>query len=168
MATKHTRTSTIATQTTNLQNIALALLLQLNPEAYNKNRFSTSSKNCSSGGDLKRRSYTHADLRLGDLRRGPAVLRKALPAGTRLTLFSDDKPARFFTVIKFWLDETSGVALALEGGVPAYRVEDEEGRTHLLIHLPIEEEDDDRWCLWRPDLVGFDTRSVFDRAMVEE
>src|ERR1700758_2085776 len=28
------------------------------------------------------------------------------PAGTRLTLFSDDKPDRFFTVIKFWMDET--------------------------------------------------------------
>jgi hypothetical protein len=43
---------------------------------------------------------------------------KALPAGTRLTLFSDDKPDRFFTVIKFWMDETSGVALALKTGVP--------------------------------------------------
>jgi len=32
---------------------------------------------------------------------------------TQLTLFSDDKPDRFFTVIKFWMDETSGVALAL-------------------------------------------------------
>jgi hypothetical protein len=36
---------------------------------------------------------------------------EALPAGTRLTLFSQDKPDRFFTVIKFWMDETSGVAL---------------------------------------------------------
>jgi hypothetical protein len=31
---------------------------------------------------------------------------EALPAGTRLTLFSDDKPDRFFTVIKFWMDAT--------------------------------------------------------------
>ncbi len=30
------------------------------------------------------------------------------------TLFSDDKPDRFFTVIEFSMDETSGVALALE------------------------------------------------------
>jgi hypothetical protein len=68
------------------------------------------------------------------------------------------------------MDATSGVALALKTGVPTYQVEDEdeEGRTHLLIHLQIEEEDEDRWCLWRPDHAGFDSRSVFDRAMVEE
>ena len=47
-----------------------------------------------------------------------------MPAGTRLTLFSDDKPDRFFSVIKFWKDETSGVALALGTGVPTYQVED--------------------------------------------
>jgi hypothetical protein len=63
--------------------------------------------------------------------------------------FSDDKPDRFFTGIEFWMDETSGVALALNTGVPTYLIEDEEGRTHLLIHLPIEEEDQDRWCLWQ-------------------
>ena len=44
----------------------------------------------------------------------PVAFGEALPAGTRLTLFSDDKPDRFFTVIKFWLDETSGVALELK------------------------------------------------------
>jgi hypothetical protein len=37
----------------------------------------------------------------------PVAFGEALPAGTRLTLFSDDKLDRFFTVIKFWLDETS-------------------------------------------------------------
>jgi hypothetical protein len=47
-----------------------------------------------------------------------------LSAGTRLTLFSDDKPDRFFTVIKFWMDGTSGVALALKTGVPSYHFED--------------------------------------------
>jgi hypothetical protein len=54
----------------------------------------------------------------------PVAFGQALPAGTRLTLFSDDKPDRFFTVIKFWMDETSGVALALKNGVPTYQVED--------------------------------------------
>ena len=54
----------------------------------------------------------------------PIAFGEALPAGTRLTLFSDDKPDRFFTVIKFWLDETSGVALELKTGVPTYQVED--------------------------------------------
>jgi hypothetical protein len=54
----------------------------------------------------------------------PVELGEALPADTRLTLFSDDKPDRFFTVIKFWMDESSGVALALKTGVPSYQVED--------------------------------------------
>jgi hypothetical protein len=40
----------------------------------------------------------------------PVVFGEALPAGTRLTLFSADKPERFSTVIKFWIDKTSGVA----------------------------------------------------------
>jgi hypothetical protein len=26
----------------------------------------------------------------------------------------------------------------------------------------------DRWCLWRPDQAGFDSRSIFDGALVEE
>jgi len=54
----------------------------------------------------------------------PVAFGEALPAGTRLSLFSDDKPDRFFTVIKFWMDETLGVALALKDGVPTYQVED--------------------------------------------
>src|SRR5258708_35060459 len=97
----------------------------------------------------------------------PVAFGVALPAGTRLTLFSDDKPGRFFRFIKFWMDETSGVALALKTGVPSYQVEDEEGRTHLLIHLRIEEDgDNNRWCLWRPDQAGFDSRSIFEGALV--
>jgi hypothetical protein len=54
----------------------------------------------------------------------PVAFGEALSAGARLTLFSDDKPDRFFTVIKFWLDETSGVTLALKTGGPTYQVED--------------------------------------------
>jgi hypothetical protein len=84
----------------------------------------------------------------------PVAFGEALTAGTRLTLFSDDELDRFFTVIKFWMDATSGVALELKTGVPTYQVEDEEGRIHLLIHLPIEEKDEGRWCLWRPDQEG--------------
>jgi hypothetical protein len=45
---------------------------------------------------------------------------EALATGTRLTLFSDDKPDCHFTVIKFWIDETSGVALELKTDVPSY------------------------------------------------
>ena len=70
----------------------------------------------------------------------PVAFGEALATGTRLTLFSEDKPDRFFTVIKFWMDATSGVALELKTGVPTYQVEDEEGRTHLLIHLGIDEQ----------------------------
>ena len=72
----------------------------------------------------------------------PVAFGETLPAGTRLTLFSDDKSERFFTVIEFWMDGIWGVALALKIGVPTCQVEDEEGRMHLLIHLPIEEEDE--------------------------
>jgi hypothetical protein len=97
----------------------------------------------------------------------PVAFGEALLARTRLTLFSEDKPDRFFTMIKFWIDETSGVGLALRGGVPSYQVEDEEGRTHLLIHVP-KEENEDRWRLWRPDHAGFDSRSIFEGALVEE
>ncbi len=66
------------------------------------------------------------------------------------------------------MDKTSGVALPLESGVPTYQVQGEEGRTHLLIHLPIEEQNEHRWCLWRPDHAGFDSRSIFEGALVEE
>jgi hypothetical protein len=38
----------------------------------------------------------------------PVAFGEALATGTRLTLFSEDKPDRFFTVIKFWIDKTSG------------------------------------------------------------
>ena len=68
----------------------------------------------------------------------PVAFGEALSAGTRLTLFSGGKPDHFFTVIKFWIDKTSGAALDLKTGAPSYQVEDDEGRTHLLIHLPIE------------------------------
>ena len=59
-------------------------------------------------------------------------------------------------------------ALALKTGVPSYQVEDEECGIHFLLHLPIDEENEDRWCLWRPDQVDFDSRSIFDGASVEK
>jgi len=59
------------------------------------------------------------------------------------------------------MDATSGVALDLKTGVPTYQVEDEEGTTHLLIQLTIEEKRGQRWCLWRPDHAGFNSRSIF-------
>jgi hypothetical protein len=43
----------------------------------------------------------------------PIAFGEPLAGGARLTLLSDDKPDRFFTVIKFWIDETWGVAVAI-------------------------------------------------------
>ena len=65
----------------------------------------------------------------------PVEFGEALTAGTRLTLFSADKPDRFFRVIKFWIDETSGIALALRTGVPSYQVEDEESNPRWPLDL---------------------------------
>ena len=93
---------------------------------------------------------------------------EAVAPGTRLTLFAHDKPERHFTVIAFLIDAVSGVALDLKTGVPCYQVEDEEGRIHLLVHLPIEEKDEGRWCLWRPDQAAFDSRSIFYGALIED
>jgi len=98
----------------------------------------------------------------------PVVFGEALPAGTRLSLFSADKPDRFFTVVTFLMDKVSGVMLDLGTGVPCYQVEDEEGRIHLLLQLAIGEENENRWCLWRPDQTGFDSRSIFEGALIEE
>ena len=98
----------------------------------------------------------------------PVAFGEALSVGTRLTLASADMPDRFFTVITFCIDKVSGVALDLETGVPCYQVEDEEGRIHLLLQLPIGEENENRWCLWRPDQIDFDSKSIFERALVEK
>ena len=54
----------------------------------------------------------------------PVAFGEALSVGTRLTLFSDDKPDRFFTIGNFWMDKTSGVALELKTGVSTCQVED--------------------------------------------
>jgi hypothetical protein len=44
----------------------------------------------------------------------PVAFGEALAAGSRLTLFSNDKPDRLFTVFEFWIDPIPGVALELE------------------------------------------------------
>jgi hypothetical protein len=73
----------------------------------------------------------------------PVAFGEALPARTRLTLFADDKPDRFLhrRLNSGWMKPWA-LHSRLRPGVPTYQVEDEEGRTHL----PIEEEDEDRWC----------------------
>jgi hypothetical protein len=98
----------------------------------------------------------------------PVEFGEVVPAGTRLTLFSADKPDRHFTVVTFLIDKVSGVMLDLGTGVPSYQVENEEGRIHLLLQLPIGEKNENRWCLWHPDLADFDSRSIFDGALVKE
>jgi hypothetical protein len=74
--------------------------------------------------------------------------------------------AGFLSSIKFWIDETLGASLALKTGVPCYQVEDAEGRIQLLLHLPVEEESEHRWCLWRPDQVEGNSRSRFYGALI--
>jgi len=51
-------------------------------------------------------------------------------------------------------------------GLPLLGAPDGEGRVHFLIHLPIEEQHEDRWCLWRPNHASFDERSIFEAALV--
>jgi hypothetical protein len=48
----------------------------------------------------------------------PVEFGEALSPKSRLILFSNNKPDRFFTVIKFRMDETSSVALALKTDGP--------------------------------------------------
>ena len=55
-----------------------------------------------------------------------------------MTLFSAEKSDRHFMVVTFLMDKVSDVMLDLKTGDPCYQVEDEEGRIHLLIHLPID------------------------------
>ena len=104
----------------------------------------------------------------------PVAFGEALSVGTRINLSSSDKPDRFVTVIKFGLMKPRVLRLHLEvaflpiksktacravGPPPPGLRRDklcrtrEEGRTHLPIHLPIEEDrNNNRWCLWPPDL----------------
>ena len=79
---------------------------------------------------------------------------EALAVGARVTLFSCDKPQRHFTVITFLIDAVLGVALDLETGVPCYKVEDEEGRIHLLLHLPIGKGNFEIWARVSVFLLG--------------
>jgi hypothetical protein len=72
----------------------------------------------------------------------------------RLTLFSDDKPDRLFTVIKFWIDQTLGASPHLERASPPTKLKTSKAEFILLLHLSLEEENEDRWCLWRPDQAG--------------
>jgi hypothetical protein len=71
----------------------------------------------------------------------PVHFGEASIAGTRLTLFSHDKLDRLFTVVKFWIDKVSGVALDLETGVPLTRSKTRKAES-ILLHIPIEEENE--------------------------
>jgi hypothetical protein len=39
---------------------------------------------------------------------------------------------------------------------------------HECGHFVLHKDDEDRWCLWRPDHAGFDSRSIFEGALIEE
>jgi hypothetical protein len=97
----------------------------------------------------------------------PVEFGEALPFGTRLTLISYDR-ASYFTVVNSWTDQRLGLSLRLGVGIPCYQVEDEEGRTELLLHLPMNSVNEGRWRLWRPGSIGPDFNSFFDAALIEE
>jgi hypothetical protein len=86
----------------------------------------------------------------------PVAFGEALPAGTRLTLFSDDKPIASSPSSNFGGLKPRVLHSRFRPAFLLTQVEDEEGRIHLLIHLVIEEQNEDRWCLWRPDHARFD------------
>ena len=77
----------------------------------------------------------------------PVEFGEALAAGTRLTLslrFEDENetPRDCHPVLDGRNDRHRA---RIENRRPSYQVEDEEGRIHLLLHLPIEE-NEDRWA----------------------
>jgi hypothetical protein len=94
----------------------------------------------------------------------PIEFGENVPPGTRLILFPDIKPDQLFTVLEFKLDPQVGSLAGLGCAIPTYRVQDEEGRIHLLINEPDEEE----WWLWRPDQAAAGPKSVFDGALVDD
>src|SRR5260370_16499459 len=98
----------------------------------------------------------------------PVEFGEALQPGTRLTLFSHDKPDRLFTVLEFRIDSSLGIVGIPSdlAGVPSYRVKDEEGRIHLLVNVPLEEEHTDQWWLWRPDQAGIGGQSPFSLSSI--
>jgi hypothetical protein len=63
----------------------------------------------------------------------PVEFGEPLAVGTRLTLFSYDKPDRLFSVVKFWVDQTLGASLALGSGVPCHQGFDR--ALHIGIYL---------------------------------
>jgi hypothetical protein len=97
----------------------------------------------------------------------PVEFGEAVPAGTRLILFSDDKPDLLFTVITFWIDKVSGVALVLETGVPATKSKTRKAEFIYFFNSQSGRTMKNRWVLWRPDQAGFDSRSIFEGALVD-
>jgi hypothetical protein len=49
----------------------------------------------------------------------PVEFGENLAAGTKLTLFSEDKPDRFFTVLEFTLDADLGTLLGVDSPIPS-------------------------------------------------
>ena len=94
------------------------------------------------------------------------MAKKPLARRDPVNAFLSRQADRFFRIIKFWMDETSGISL--KTGIPSYQVEDDEGRIHLLLHLPIEEETETAGASGGPDQAGLDSRSIFEGALVEE
>jgi hypothetical protein len=98
----------------------------------------------------------------------PVAFGQVLPAGIRLTFSLTTSPTAPLPLSNSGWMKPRALRSHSRPAFPTYQVEDEEGRTNLLIYLAIEEQHEHRLCLWRPDQAGFDSKSIFHGALVEE
>jgi hypothetical protein len=94
----------------------------------------------------------------------PVEFGEALRPGTLITLIDDDKPDRIFTVIETLPDKPLAIRAGDTRLWPAYHALDEEGRIHLLVNEPDEQE----WWIWRPDHEAISGKSIFTGALVKD
>jgi hypothetical protein len=102
----------------------------------------------------------------------PVEFGEQVPIGTQLTLLSDDKPDRLVTVLEPKSDQeevasTLTKVLGPNIDIPVYRVADEEGKIHLLLNMPEDEDEDEHWLLWRPDNKAIDPNFIFVVALID-
>ena len=94
----------------------------------------------------------------------PAEFGENLAPGTKVILFSDDKPDRIVTIVERLADKILPKSDGEDSVWVQFLVEDEELRRHLLLNEPEEEE----WWLWRHDHQKLDGKSIFAGALIED
>lgn len=88
---------------------------------------------------------------------------KALAAGTRLTLFSRDKPDRFFTVIKYWIDQTLGASREFQD-LAFFPTKSNTRKAEYIYYFSCQSRNRmmNRCYLWRQDQAGLYWHVWFD------